>query len=229
MQPGLDSDFFVAVLFCLRRSRPTHALPSPLLLANTVVAGATGRWLADRGTPAVTLDKFARRPWGRMSTVGTLTSFEGGSVEIVRFFFIFPFLSKPHMCCSQSASARGGAAPWLRRRLADASVIVGGGGNAHPPASGPRAAPVAVQQTTAVHRPPRDVALSPERATGGTPRPRGRPADAGVIGGGGDVQRGSPCQRPKRAAPPGASLVPPGGEFLPVPPFFDGVALGNNG
>ena len=85
---------FVAVLFCLCCSRPTHALLSPLLLANTAVAGAAGRRLADRGTPAVTLDKFARRPWGRMSTVGTLTSFEGGSVEIVRFFFIFPFLPK---------------------------------------------------------------------------------------------------------------------------------------
>ena len=191
MQPGLGSEFFCS---CVVLSAPltpsTHALPFPLLLANTAVAGAVavGRWLADRGAPAVTLDEFARRRWGRTSTVGTLTSLEGGSVEMARFF-LFPFsISKPHMCCSYSAGARRGAAPRPRRRLADAGVIVDGGGDAHLAASGPRAAPVAVQQTTAVHLPPPDVALSPERAAGGTPRPRGRPVDAGVIAGSGDVQ-----------------------------------------
>ena len=125
MQPGLDSDFFVAVLFCLRRSRPTHALPSPLLLANTAVAGAAGRWLADRGTPTLTLDKFARWRWGRTSTVGTLTSLEGGSVEMVRLFFIFLFY--PNLTCAvlslpvRAAGPRhgcGDASPTLASLLA---------------------------------------------------------------------------------------------------------------
>ena len=111
-----------------------------------------------------------------------------------------------------------------RGRLADTGVI-GGGSDAHPVALGARAALVTVKRTTAVHRhwPLHDAALLPGRATGGTSRPQGRPANTGIIGGGGGVQQARPHQRPTRAAPLGASFTSPCGEFLSVQPFFNGV------
>ena len=51
-QLGVDSNFLWLCYFVeMRRSRLTHALPFPLLLANTAVAGGAGCWLADHGTP----------------------------------------------------------------------------------------------------------------------------------------------------------------------------------
>ena len=129
----------------------------------------------------------------------------------------------PHDAALLPRRATGGT-PRPRGRPADAGVI-GGGSDAHPVALGARAALVTVKRTTAVHRhwPLHDAALLPGRATGGTSRPQGRPANTGIIGGGGGVQQARPHQRPTRAAPLGASLTSPCGEFLSVRPFFNGV------
>ena len=64
-QPGVEAKFFfVAVISCHGAfpSLPNHTLP--LLLADTAVAEAAGRWLADHGTlaAAVTMAVGAARP-----------------------------------------------------------------------------------------------------------------------------------------------------------------------
>ena len=106
------------------------------------------------------------------------------------------------------------AAAWAQLRPQDA------------PAAWDAPAPlVPAAASVAVPRRLHDGIPPPGRSAGARPRPRDAPAPLAPAA----AQRGSSCQFPPCPASPGVSLTPPGGEFLPVPSFFDGVGRGGIG